>query len=181
MTTFRRVPELDPVPLSIAQKNDDGTETFDRNCKEGSPLWAAYQAWLAQGNTLDAPLEPLADMKTRLSALIDATVASIYSTWMRFQAEYEAREAAAQAYKDAGYTGDVSKWISGFSDAANKTPQEAADLILQQSVSLRGALEALGALRMRKYEVLMAPDRSSANSTYASIMTDIQTVAATIH
>jgi hypothetical protein len=120
-------------------------------------------------------------LKVQLSNDIDSTVAAIYSTWMRFQAEYESREAAAQAYKDAGYTGDLSKWISGFSDAADKTPQEAADLILQQSVSLRGALEALGALRMRKYEVLMAADSSAVIATHASIMTAIQTVAAAIH
>jgi hypothetical protein len=120
-------------------------------------------------------------LKVQLSASIDAQVATVYSSWMRFQAEYESREAAAQAYKDAGYTGDVSRWISGFSDAANKTPQEAADLILEQSVSLRGALEALGALRMRKYEVLMAADCDAAAATHASITAAINAVAATIH
>jgi hypothetical protein len=120
-------------------------------------------------------------LKVQLSNSIDSTVATIYSTWMRFQAEYESREAAAQAYKDAGYTGDVSKWISGFSDAADKTPQEAADLILEQSVSLRGALEALGALRMRKYEVLMAADSDAATAAHTSIMAAIQAVAAAIH
>jgi hypothetical protein len=119
-------------------------------------------------------------LKVQLSDDIDSTVASVYSTWMRFQAEYESREAAAQAYKGAGYTGDVSKWISGFSDAADKTPQDAADLILQQSVSLRGALEALGALRMRKYEVLMAASSDAAIATHASIAAAIQAVAAAI-
>jgi hypothetical protein len=120
-------------------------------------------------------------LKVQLSADIDQTVASVYATWMRFQAEYEGREAAAQAYKDAGYTGDVSVWISGFADAANKTAQEATDLILQQSVSLRGALEQLGTIRMRKYEVLMAADCDTASAAHASIIAAIQAVAASIH
>lgn len=122
----------------------------------------------------------LITLKVQLSNDVDLTVASIYATWTRFEQEYIAREAAAQAYKDAGYTGDVSIWISGFSDAADKTAQEAADLILQQSVSLRGALEQLGTLRMRKYEVLMAADCDAAAAAHTAIMAQIQAVAATI-
>jgi hypothetical protein len=158
---------------------EDGTVTL---LQVGTPDYQTFFDWLVAGGVPEPPssIEPLSNMKTRLAAEIDNQVAVIYSTWTRFRDEYVAREAAAQAYKDTGYAGDVSGWISGFADAADKTAQEATDLILAQSASLRGALEQLGALRMRKYEVLMAIDRNTANAAYNSIMASIQAVAAAI-
>jgi hypothetical protein len=107
-------------------------------------------------------------------------VAAIYTTWTRFQQEYLQRETAARAYKAAGYTGDVSIWISGFSTASGKTPQEAADLIIAQADGLYAALSTLGALRMRKYEVLTASDSDTALAAHATITAAIDTVAAAI-
>jgi hypothetical protein len=89
-----------------------------------------------------------------LSARIDAQVAEIYSNWTRFEAEYVFREAAAIKYRDAGYTGEAGVWISAFATAAGLDLRAACDLILLQSANLRAAQETLGALRMRKYELV---------------------------
>lgn len=124
--------------------------------------------------------ELLKRLISQFTASIDNKVAVVYSNWMRFQAEYEAREAAAQAYKDAGYTGDPSIWISGFATAAGLAPKDAADRILAQSVALRGALSDLGALRMRKYEVLVAATPDDAQTIFADICAKIDATAATI-
>jgi len=126
------------------------------------------------------PGPSLDDIKSSLVNSIDNMVATVYSSWTRFQAEYEQREAAAQAFKDAGYTGNASVWVSAFATSAGKTLREAADLILAQSVSLRGALATLGALRMRKYEVLAAESESAARAAYDDIATAIEAAAASI-
>jgi hypothetical protein len=99
---------------------------------------------------------------------------------MRFSQEYLSREDAARAYKAANYTGDVSVWISSFSNAAGMSTQQAADLIITQADNLHGALAALGALRMRKYEVLYASDSDAATAAHAAITAAINTVAAAI-
>jgi hypothetical protein len=111
---------------------------------------------------------------------IDTRVAEIYSNWTRFQQEYLSRQAAAQAFKDAGYVGDPGPWVSGFAVPAGKTNQQAADLILAQAVGLNTALSALGALRMRKYEIVGAPDAAAAQSACDDIIAAIEGVAATI-
>jgi hypothetical protein len=114
------------------------------------------------------------------TASIDARVAAVYAIWMRYQAEYESREAAAQAFKDAGYTGDATIWVTGFATPAGLTPQAAADRILSQSVELRGALANLGALRMRKYEVMAATSCDAAKAAYDDICAKVDALAATI-
>jgi len=126
------------------------------------------------------PVTLLKSLTTDLAASIDAKVATVYANWTRFQQEYLQREAAARAYKAAGYTGDVSIWISGFANAAGKTSQEAADLIVAQADGLYAALSSLGALRMRKYEVFTASDCDAAFAAHDAISAEIDTVAATI-
>jgi hypothetical protein len=170
--------EVDPNTVVLV--NDDGYRAM-AFADPNSTLWQAYLAWIALGNTAVLPANATLDnTKAVLMESIDAKVAAVYSTWMRFQAEYEAREAAAQAFKDANYTGDAGIWITGFATAAGLTPQAAADRILVQSVSLRGALEGLGALRMRKYEVLSATDEDAARQRRDAIFTAIDTLATAI-
>jgi hypothetical protein len=162
------------------QVAEDGTVTA---LKANTPEYAAFFEWLVAGGVPEnaiAGQESLPDLKTRLATNIDARVAAIYSTWMRFQAEYEAREAAAEAFKAAGYAGDAGIWVTGFATAAGLTPQAAADRILSQSVQLRGALASLGALRMRKYEVLAAADAAAAQAQFDEICASIGAVAAAI-
>jgi hypothetical protein len=144
--------------------------------------YAAYLDWCAAGNkaTPYQSGETLADMKDRLVAAIDTKMAGIYNNWMRFAQEYLNREAAAQAFKDAGYVGDPGVWVTAFASAAGKTNQQATDLILAQSVMLNGALATLGALRMRKYEVIGAADAATAQAAYDDIVTKIEQTAAQI-
>ncbi len=84
---------------------------------------------------------------------IDNTAASILSKWTRFTEEYKLREAAAIAFKEAGFTGDVSIYISSFATVAGLDNQSATLLILQQAQSLRTLQEQLAVQRMRKYEL----------------------------
>lgn len=90
---------------------------------------------------------------TELAAKIDARVAEIYAAGARFETEYKAREAAAQAYKDAGYQGEVSTWITVYATPLGLSIQEATDQILRVAEDQRAAQETLGALRIRKYEL----------------------------
>lgn len=108
--------------------------------------------------------------KEDLVASIDDAVAAIYARYNRFQAEYTEREAQAQDYKNAGYTGDVPVQVAAFATPAGKTGQQAADIILSQAAQLRGALSQLGVLRMRKYEVLAAPDAAAAQAIADAIL-----------
>jgi hypothetical protein len=115
-----------------------------------------------------------------LATKIDDLVASIYSDFNRFQQEYLLRAAAAQAFKDSGYQGDPGPWVSAFATAAGMSNTAAADLILSQSTLLNGALEQLGCLRMRKYEVLNATTADAAGAAYLNVVAAIEAVAATI-
>lgn len=95
----------------------------------------------------------ITELITLLTEKIDATAAGIIEKWTRFRAEYEEREAAALAFKQADYQGEVSIYISSFSHAAGISDQQAAELILRQAAGLRSLLESMAALRMRKYEL----------------------------
>lgn len=107
---------------------------------------------------------------------IDEAVAAIYGRFTRFQLEYTEREAQAQAYKDAGYTGPVPPRVSEFATPAGMSAQAATDLILSQAVNLRTAQGALSALRMRKYEVLRAVTDEQAQAVAAEILAGIALV-----
>lgn len=126
------------------------------------------------------PEKTLDDIKGELSALIDFTVAAVYARWTRFESEYKEREAAAVAFKAAGYAGDPGIWVSAFASAAGKTNQEAADLIISQANNLRDALALLGAQRMRKYEILAAGDEAQARAAHADIGAQITAIAQAI-
>ena len=84
---------------------------------------------------------------------IDNKAGVISAYWLRFAEEYKERESAALAYKAAGYTGDVSIYISSFAQPAGLATQTATDLILQQAEGLRSLQSQLSVERMRKYEL----------------------------
>jgi hypothetical protein len=143
--------------------------------------YAAYLEWVAAGNVATGPAaETLDELKARLSDSIDNMVASQYSTWQRFQAEYEAREEAASAFKSAGYVGDPGIYVTGFATAAGVTNQQAADIILGQADMLNGALASIGAQRMRKYEIQGAADAASAQAVHDDIVAQVNTIIAGI-
>lgn len=124
------------------------------------------------------PSAPQADLARHLAAETDARIAAIYNRWMRFEAEYVARESAARAFAAAGYEGDCSMWVSSFATPAGLSPQAAADRIISQANNLRGALEQLGALRMQKYLILQAADAVAAQAAYGAIIAQADAIEA---
>lgn len=101
--------------------------------------------------------ELLANTQTRLIANIDEHAAAIYSTWTRFESEYRERQAAAEAFKDANYEGECSRYISDFAQRAKLDNKTATNLILTQAAGLEKLQIELANQRMRKYE-LQAPN-----------------------
>lgn len=128
--------------------------------------------WRDGGWVLDSTLaqQQLADAKTRLFERIDSHAANIYSRWTRFEAEYRAREATAQAFKDAGYQSEPGLYVTSFAEPAGLTAQAAADAILAQAAALRAAQDALAVLRMRKYEVARAANAETAQTVADEIV-----------
>jgi hypothetical protein len=167
-------------PNSVIVISDSGDRRVV-NSNASDPLWLAYLNWLAAGNRPLSPYTgPLSETIKSLSDKLDSRVATIYSTWSRFQQEYLLREQAATAYKAADYAGECSVWIAAFAAAAGITNVAATDKILAQAGSLNGALEQLGALRMRKYELLAAADETAAQATFEDILGKINGIAAAI-
>ena len=135
--------------------------------------------WLWDGETLTPPPPPPFD-RAAAALQIDEAVASIYGRFTRFAIEYQEREAQAQAYKDAGYTGDVPPRVAEFATPAGMPAQAATDLILAQAVNLRAAQGALSALRMRKYEVLRAATDAQAQAVAAEILAGVEAVGRSV-
>lgn len=92
-------------------------------------------------------------MKAQLINNIDVHAASIYSTWTRFESEYRERQAAAEAFKNANYQGECSRYITDFAKRAGLNNQAATDLILVQAAGLEKLQVELANQRMRKYEL----------------------------
>lgn len=111
---------------------------------------------------------------------IDEAVAAIYGRFTRFAIEYQEREAQAQAFKDAGYTGPVPAMVAQFATPAGMQAQAATDLTLAQAANLRAAQAALSALRMRKYEVLRAESDAQAQAAADAILQAIAAVGAQV-
>lgn len=118
----------------------------------------------------------LADLKRQSATRIDAAAAAVYARVTRFMPEYEAREAQAVAYRDAGYTGTVPPRVDEFATPAGLDATTATNLILSQADALRTALGQLSAQRMRKYEVINAPDVASAQAVEADVLDHIQAI-----
>ena len=136
------------------------------------PRPSEAHVWKAGKWALDAAKQSALDAAqiAELAKSIDSAVASVYEQYTRFEVEYLEREKQAQAYKAAGYTGDVPVQVAAFAGPAGKTGQQAAEIILAQAAKLRGALSQLGVLRMRKYEVLAAPDAATAQAIVDAIL-----------
>ena len=94
-----------------------------------------------------------AALGVELAKQIDDAAVAVYKIASRFGDEYKAREAAAIAFKAAGYKGDVSGYISSFAQSSGVSNQQATNTIVAQSAAFRGALEMLGALRMKKLAI----------------------------
>lgn len=109
---------------------------------------------------------------------VDNHISGIYSRFTRFDQEYVAREAAARAFKASNYSGDPGVWVTAFATNAGLNNQVATDLIISQADALRGALQVLGAQRMRKYAIAGAHDLASAQAVYTDILAQADAIAA---
>jgi hypothetical protein len=143
--------------------------------------YVEYLNWKNAGNTpAPAPAPDLAVIQTQLMAQVDNFVATAYSNWTRFQQEYLNRESAAQTFANNNFVGDPGIWVTAFAQAAGYDNKTAAKLILGQATQLNSALSSLAAQRMRKYEIKAATTLDDAQAAFNSIMTDIQSIVATI-
>lgn len=138
--------------------------------------------WKAGKWALDAAKQAALDAAqiAELAKSIDSAVASVYAQYTRFEVEYLEREKQALAYKAAGYTGEMPQQVAAFATPANKTGKQAADIILMQAAQLRDALAQLGVLRMRKYEVLAAPDAATAQAIADGILGAVAQIGAAL-
>ena len=116
-----------------------------------------------EAEELRNPPEQISQVITRHLASIDADTDAIYQAAIGNRGpEYTEAEAAANAYKDAGYTGDVPSAVQSWATAKNWTAQQAADDILAAAAQLNTAKLAIRAERLlRKEQVRAAADASA--------------------
>lgn len=170
---FARVVEIPPPAV-----DEYAAELF-----EDPPALVAGQ-WFQQWNV--RPLDPevaaqrVASAKASMMAALDDEVAAVLSRSTRFAIGYTEREGAAKAFKQNGYVGDPSIWVTRFARNTGMTDQAAADLILSQANNLRGALEQLEALRMDKYKIQAAPTMQLARESFEATRDAIAAIAAMI-
>jgi len=119
------------------------------------------------------------EQRQNMVAQVDVMIAGVITRFTRFQMGYVEREAAARAYQEAGYTGEVSPWISHFADNAGLSYATAADRIIAQADALRAAQFKLDAeQRMRKYAILSAPTIEVARTVFADIQAQVNQIEA---
>lgn len=116
------------------------------------------------------------EKKQMLADQIDGKVAYIYRQFTQFQVEYELREAAARAYKDAGYTGPLGPLVADYAESSGMSNQQAADATIYMADQLRAALPQLGVLRMRKNRILRAATLGEAHAEFDEVMSGIEAI-----
>lgn len=127
----------------------------DLNQLNPIPEIPPYCHWQPETRTVSEP--DIASLHADAAKMIDDAAAQVYGRFTRFDQEYVVREEQALAYRAAGYAGEVPRQVAAFAVPAGITAQQAADTILQQAATLRAAIDQLGELRMRKYEVYAQP------------------------
>lgn len=133
-----------------------------------------YCHWQPETRTVSEP--DIAALHADAGRMIDEAAANVYGRFTRFDQEYIIREQHAMAYRDAGYAGEVPRQVAAFAVPAGIKPRQAADTILQQAAMLRGAIEQLGELRMRKYEVYAAATVAEKLAARDAVLTAIRTL-----
>lgn len=124
---------------------------------------------------------PENEQRANMVAQVDNTISAVITRFTRFQMGYVEREAAAKAYKAAGYEGEVSPWISHFADNAGLDYTTATDRILAQADALRAAQFKLDAeQRMRKYKIMSLPTIEEARAEFADIMAEVSRIEASL-
>lgn len=134
------------------------------------PLWV-HATNLADPVPPPPVVQPtLSEYKMLWYTSVDNLVARICTKFTRFQMGYEAREAAAISYRDNGYEGTPTIWITRFADNTGMNYPAAADRILEQAALFRNSLMELENLRMDKYLILQAPNLEAAKTEYDVIV-----------
>lgn len=164
------------VPVEIAPHQiADGTETltFDSD----------NQVVLSRTNLRNKTPEELAAsqqaVKDQIAALahqLNVRIFSRLSDLAVLKYGHEQREAAALAYRDAGYEGEESEWITSFSVNAGMSYRDAVDLILHQADGTRAAVAALETLRMQRYAIIKCETLSEAEAMYATMTASVDAV-----
>lgn len=131
------------------------------------------------GGTFSKPGLPPLDRQAAAREIDDA-VAAVFSRFTRFEREYTARESEARTFKAANYTGDVPPRVQEFAIPARLTAQQATDRIILQADALKTAEPQLFTLRMRKYEVLRAPNDADARLKLSELLGAIQAINAAL-
>lgn len=103
---------------------------------------------------------PLATLVAAFVLKVDVDVDRIYAQAIGNRTtEYTLAEADAQAYKDAGYTGDVQASVQAWATAKGTTATWAADDILTTATNWRAAQASIRAARLlRKEQARVAAD-----------------------
>lgn len=79
--------------------------------------------------------------------------------------EYQLAEQEAQAFQAAGFEGEVPATVQAWVDAADLSPQEAAENILAEAAAWKGALYTIRAARLKgKQQALKAASHDEAEA-----------------
>lgn len=163
-----------PGNTVVFRTDEQGTYSMSVEAQE-------FLAWLDEGNVpLPADEPDLQSAKADMVKEIDERFEAIYGYFTRFKDEYQAGEAAARAYKAAGYSGAVSVFISSYAQAANISNRAAADTIIAQADAAYVLIPTLRAIRMKKYNVLATATLADAKTLFNNLMGEVAPIAATI-
>ena len=147
--------QIDEISVSITNGGAVWVENREIQCSGKAP--SQFHIFNMATKSFELSKEKqtalLAETQTRLIANIDKHAAKIYSAWTRFESEYRERKAAAEAFKNANYQGECSRYITDFAKRAGLNNQAATDLILVQAAGLEKLQVELANQRMRKYEL----------------------------
>lgn len=127
----------------------------------------------------------LINLRNKRATAIEDTVLTVFSKPNTLRAVYLIREAEAQAYFDAGYTGTPGDLLAKFAEAGYATGETvdyaaATDRVLAQALAFRAAEPKLENLRMRKYEILRAATVEEVDTIYGEVMLGIRVQVATL-
>lgn len=167
-----------PLDLANAPTPGPGQTVTIVGCEEQAGRWVAV--WSVQSKPADVLAQEFAAFKQRLVTALDNLVLAVYQKPITLAREYQAREEEAQAYKDAGYSGDVGPYLQTFADNAGMTVHAATDLILKQAIAFRTAEPELAELRMRKYAIQLATTEAEAVAVYNQASNAVKEIAATL-
>lgn len=171
---------LSDLPLNVAEDETavagdwKGHYLDTSNQLQPIPPIPPYCHWQPETRTVSEP--DIDALHADAGRMIDEAAANVYGRFTRFDQEYIIREQHAMAYRDAGYAGEVPRQVAAFAVPAGIEPRQAADTILQQAAMLRGAIEQLGELRMRKYDVYAAATVAEKLAARDAVLTAIRTL-----